>query len=189
MSTPDPPLPPYPYPGPPPRLPDGAVVTPPGQTLGPPVYPHRPDMVESPPGSHVWVPDPRPLAPGSTVPAANHEDEEPPGRKGGDGEKLDVDPVDLHKAGDDYAELAARAATISPQAVDEVNRIIATHGVMGYPAAVGIVAGLAAREAKVNAKAAQFGDYAQRFTDHALTYLGEDAAGAARIGEIGVKST
>jgi len=57
-----------------------------------------------------------------------------------------VHPVDLLRAADDYTELAARAATISPQAVAEVTRIIETHGPMRYPVAVGIVAGLAPRQ-------------------------------------------
>lgn len=94
---------------------------------------------------------------------------------------LNVNPADLHKAADEYTHLQACAARITPQAVEEVNRIIATHGLMGYPAAVGIVAGLARREAKVAAKAAEFGQYAQRFTEHAATYRGEDAAGAGRM--------
>jgi hypothetical protein len=111
-----------------------------------------------------------------------HQDKKQPGQAGGNGDgKLDVNPADLHKAVEDYAELAARAAAISPRAVDEVNRIMATHGPMGYPAAVGIVAGLAAREAQVNAKAADFTAYAQRFTEHAATFVGEDAAAAARM--------
>ena len=55
-------------------------------------------------------------------------------------------PVDLLRAADDYTELAARAATISPQAVAEVTRIIETHAPMRYPVAVGTLAGLAPRE-------------------------------------------
>jgi len=94
---------------------------------------------------------------------------------------LNVHLADLLKAGNDYAELAARAALISPQAVAEVTRIIETHGAMGYPAAVGIVAGLAPREAQVAAKAADFGRYAQRFTEHAATYQGTDSDGASRM--------
>ena len=40
--------------------------------------------------------------------------------------KLNVNLPDLSRAADDYAELTA-AAAISPQAVDEGKRIIATH--------------------------------------------------------------
>lgn len=47
----------------------GVVLEKPGE-LGPPVNFMGPDYTESPPGSGVWVPDHRPLAPGSTVPAA-----------------------------------------------------------------------------------------------------------------------
>ncbi|WP_174399837.1 hypothetical protein [Mycolicibacterium sphagni] len=99
MTSPDQPLPPYPYPTPPPtplpqyppyipeqdvdlsHLPESAldgihgdgdvVLKKPGE-LGPPAYPHGPDMTESPPGSGVWVPDHRPEAPGQTHPAGYH---------------------------------------------------------------------------------------------------------------------
>ena len=50
--------------------------------------------------------------------------------------KLDVNLPDLSRVADDYAELQTAAAAISPQTVDEVQRIIATHGPMGYPVAV-----------------------------------------------------
>ncbi|HYB34869.1 MAG TPA: type VII secretion target [Mycobacterium sp.] len=93
---------------------------------------------------------------------------------------LNVNPADLHQAAGDCAELAARAAPISPQAVDQVNRVIATHGPTGYPVAVGIVAGLVSREARVTGKAADFTAYSQRFTVHAATYRGVDAKEARR---------
>ena len=70
------------------------------------------------------------------------------------------------------------AAAIGPQAVDEVNRIIATHGAMGYPVAVGVVAGLARRQAQVEGKAVAFGRYAERFNEHAATYISQDQDGA-----------
>src|SRR4029077_10502400 len=78
------------------------------------------------------------------------------------------------------AELQIAAAAIGPQAVDEVNRIIATHGAMGYPVAVGVVAGLARRQAQVEGKAADFGVYAARFREHAAIYQTGDLEGAAR---------
>lgn len=164
----------------------------------PPYWMH--DYYEDPNNPGVWYPDHRPSPPGSTHPAAYHADQKPPGDEKdadqagrGDGH-LNVNPADLHKAADDYAELRARAAAIGPQAVDEVNRIIATHGVMGYPVAVGVVAGLARRQAQVEAKAAQFGVYSERFTEHGATYVSEDKAGAARMGgmefeSVGFKSS
>jgi hypothetical protein len=38
---------------------------------------------------------------------------------------------------------------------------------MGYPVAVGVAAGLARRQGPLEAKAAQFGQYSQRFHEHA----------------------
>ncbi|NTY63938.1 DUF4226 domain-containing protein [Mycolicibacterium sphagni] len=49
---------------------DGGVILKKPSELGPAPYPHGPDYTEAPPGSGVWVPDHRPLAPGSVVPAA-----------------------------------------------------------------------------------------------------------------------
>ena len=92
---------------------------------------------------------------------------------------LNVHLADLLKAADDYTELAARAALISPQAAAEVTRIIETHGAMGYPVAVGIVTGLAPREAQVAAKVADFGRCAKRFTEHAATYHNTDTDGGS----------
>ena len=94
-----------------------------------------------------------------------------------------VNPADLNNAAEQYTELQMAAAAISPQAVDEVNRIIATHGPMGYPVAVGVVAGLARRQAKVEGKAADFGVYATRLNEHAATYVDQDQAGARGYGE------
>ena len=45
--------------------------------------------------------------------------------------------------------------------------------------AVGVVAGLARKQAQMEAKSAQFGVYADRFIEHAATYRGQDEAGAA----------
>ncbi|ORX13061.1 type VII secretion target [Mycobacterium xenopi] len=92
--------------------------------------------------------------------------------------ELNVNPADLLQVADAYDELATRAALMSPQAVVEVRRIAQTHGPMGYPTAVGITAGLAAREPAVSAKAADFTVYSQRFTDHAAAYTSTDADAA-----------
>ena len=45
--------------------------------------------------------------------------------------------------------------------------------------AVGVVAGLARRQARVEGKAADFGVYAARFREHAATYQTGDLEGAA----------
>ena len=95
--------------------------------------------------------------------------------------KLNVNLPALSRAADDYAELQTAAAAISPQAVDEVKRIIATHGPMGYPVAVGVVAGLARRQGPLESKAAQFGQYSQRFHEHAGTYSDADREAARRF--------
>ena len=93
--------------------------------------------------------------------------------------QLNVNPTDLYKAADDYAELAARTAQLPAQAVAEIQRIAASHGPMGFPTAVGIAAGMAAREATVQAKAAQFQQYVDNFTGHAAAYIDQDRAAAA----------
>ena len=96
--------------------------------------------------------------------------------------QLNVNPADLLRAAADYTELQARAAAISPQAVAEVQRISATHGPMGYPVAVGVVTNLARRQAALDTKAAQFGQYSQRFTEHAATYASQDHEAAKIYG-------
>jgi Excreted virulence factor EspC, type VII ESX diderm len=103
--------------------------------------------------------------------------------QGGHGQ-LNVNPADLNNVADQYAELAARATAISPQAVVEVQRITATHGAMGHPVAVGIATSLARRQSAVEAKAAQFGVYSDRFNEHAAAYMTGDADGAAMISGI-----
>ena len=95
--------------------------------------------------------------------------------------ELNVNPGDLVRVADAYGELAARSAQISPLAAAEVQRIAETHGPMGYPTAVGIAAGLAAREAPLQAKVADFITYARRFTEHAAAYTTTDAEGGQRI--------
>jgi hypothetical protein len=136
------------------------------------------DCVQDKTDPNLWWPDHRPEAPGSTHPAAYHEDKGDKGDPAQGAGKLDVNPADLHNAADQYAQLQAAAAAIGPQAVDEVNRIIATHGPMGYPVAVGVVAGLARRQAQLDGKAADFGRYAARFTEHAAQYQSGDRDGA-----------
>lgn len=178
---------------------DGVIITPPGQTLGPPPLPHGPDYTQSPIDPHVWYPDKRPLAPGSTVPAGYHSGSSPSGDSGGtqdagkhhpangsgDGAgHLDVRPEDLLNAADDYSQLAAQLKTLSPQAAAEVQRIIDTHGPMGYPAALGIAQSLAAHEGKIDAKSGDLLRNAQRLTEHARAYSGQDADLAADFGDI-----
>lgn len=95
--------------------------------------------------------------------------------------ELKVNPADLLRVADAYSQLAMRAAQISPQAAAEVQRIAETHGPMGYPAAVGVAAGLANHEAPLLSKVDDFNTYAQRFKEHAATYAQQDAAGARRL--------
>ena len=92
--------------------------------------------------------------------------------------KLDVNPADLRNVAEQYTQLQTAAASLGPQAVDEVSRIIASHGAMGYPVAVGVVAGLARRQAALEKKAADFGTYATRFQEHAASYELGDREGA-----------
>ncbi|OFJ51850.1 hypothetical protein BEL07_20535 [Mycolicibacterium grossiae] len=140
----------------------------------------------------LWWPAPppgpneiRPPAPGDVQPSSfdGKGDEEKPGEQGAGAGHVRVNPADLNNAADQYIELQMAAAAIGPQAVDEVNRIIASHGAMGYPVAVGVVAGLARRQARVEGKAADFGVYATRLNEHAATYLDQDQAGARGYGE------
>lgn len=95
--------------------------------------------------------------------------------------ELDVNPADLIHIADDYNRLAAQLQTIAPQAAEQVRQIIATHGPMGYPAAVGIATGLAAQEGRIASKAQDFGQYSQRFTEHAATFSTENAELARRF--------
>jgi hypothetical protein len=102
--------------------------------------------------------------------------------------ELNVHPSDLLNAADDYDTLAARAALISPQAAQEVQRIAATHGPMGYPVAVGVAAGLAKAETPLQAKTADFQTYSRRFTEHANTYRAADAEGAGLYRAVDVRT-
>ncbi|MDF2826661.1 MAG: hypothetical protein K0R68_4069 [Mycobacterium sp.] len=151
----------------------------------PPSWMH--DYVQDQTDPGLWWPDKGPLAPGSVQPAGLHSGDDKGGNQGGAGEsKLDVIPADLSHVGEQYAELQAAAAAIGPQAVDEVNRIIASHGAMGYPVAVGVVTGLARRQAALEKKAADFGVYSTRFTEHAAAYQTGDSDGAQRIQSVSV---
>jgi hypothetical protein len=87
---------------------------------------------------------------------------------------VNVNPADLHLAAADYIELQAGAAAIGPQTVEEVQRIISSHGPMGYPVAVGLLTGLARRQAALDAQVARFGQHSQRLTEHAATYTDQD---------------
>lgn len=95
--------------------------------------------------------------------------------------ELNVDPDDLTRVADEYSSLQTAAAAISPQAADEVHRIITTHGPMGYPVAVGIVSSMARRQSALDAKAADFGQYSERFLEHAAAYREGDHLNAHRF--------
>ncbi|OOK65260.1 hypothetical protein BZL29_7699 [Mycobacterium kansasii] len=95
--------------------------------------------------------------------------------------ELNVNPADLERFANAYSELAQRTAQISPQAATEVQRVMQTHGPMGYPTALGIAAGLAKAEGPVQAKVADFNNYAQRFTEHSATYTKADQTGAQEL--------
>lgn len=95
-------------------------------------------------------------------------------------EQLNVNPADLLRTAEVYNSLAERVAALPPQASAEAQRVADTHGPMGYPAALGISTGLANAEEPVNAKAADFQRYSQRFIEHAATYTGEDQEAAQR---------
>src|ERR1700754_581360 len=95
--------------------------------------------------------------------------------------ELSVTPADLVQIADSYRELATQAARISPEAVAQVQMISQTHGLLGYSSAVGVAAGLAAREGLLLSKISDFTSNAERFTEHASGYLREDAQGAQRV--------
>ncbi|WP_293003778.1 type VII secretion target [Mycobacterium sp.] len=95
-------------------------------------------------------------------------------------EQLDVNPADLLRSANVYAELAGRLDGLSPHARAEAQRVAETHGPMGYPAVVGISAGLDSAEQPLNAKVIDFQEYSRRFTEHAATYVGEDSEAARR---------
>lgn len=95
--------------------------------------------------------------------------------------QLNVEPADLTRVADEYSSLHTAAAAIGPQVTDEVHRVIATHGPMGYPVAVGIVSSMARRQAALDAKAADFSVYSERFLEHAAAYRDADHAGAQRF--------
>lgn len=98
--------------------------------------------------------------------------------------QLNVNPADLLKVAGEYSDLSARVAQLSPEAVEQVRSIAATHGPMGYPTAVGVAMGLASREPAMLDKAAQFDGHAARFTGHAAAYVDQDRAAAKKFDAI-----
>lgn len=170
----------------------GVVIQPPGEKLGPPPTVDGPRMVQpygpdDPELSRVWVPDHRPLPPGTVVPASSSRtaDSDKAGEPASSGAHgLDVNPEDLTKVSDEYSQLAAQAAQFGPKAVEEVQRVIATHGAMGYPLAVGIVTRLAKAEARVTAKSRDFVGHSEKFAEHAHTYRTGDHEDATRLGDL-----
>lgn len=92
--------------------------------------------------------------------------------------ELNVTPADLLTVADRYAEASQRTAALSPRAADTLRQVIATHGVMGFPVALGIAAGLSSQEPALNRKTAEFLENSQRFTEHANTYAAQDRANA-----------
>lgn len=101
---------------------------------------------------------------------------------------LNVNPADLIQAAAGYEELALRAQMISPRVVEQVQQVIATHGAMGYSTALGIVAGLISKAAKVDAKTADFVQYGQRLTEHAAAYTTGDSAMADKVSSVPIAS-
>lgn len=101
--------------------------------------------------------------------------------------RLDVNLADLLKASENYSDLAVRTSDIAPKAAAEVERVMSTHGPMGYPAATGIATGVAARQTPVVAKAADFVGHSTRFSEHSATYQTEDQAAAGRIQAVDFK--
>lgn len=136
----------------------------------PPIPPNPPDTGTPLPGP------PPPRDPGSHYPG--------PAPVQSCGSELNVNPDQLQVVADQYVALQARTAAIGPLAAEEVQRVIATHGAMGYPVAVGVVSSLTHAQGDVEAKAADFGAYSRRFTEHAATYRAHDLAGAAQLSGI-----
>lgn len=101
---------------------------------------------------------------------------------------LNVNPADLIAAAGGYEALALRAQTISPQAVELVQKVIATHGPMGYSTAIGIIVGLLAKVEKVEGKSADFVQYGQRLTEHSVSYRSGDGTMADGISSIQIPS-
>lgn len=162
----------------------GVVIQPPGQPLGPPPIPHGPDYTQpygpdKGPLSQVWVPDLRPPVPGQTRPAGYDSSKGDGPANGTPDGSLKVNPADLHASADQYTALATQVAAISPDLVAQANQIIASHGAMGYPVAIGILRGLVAKETPLAAKADDFVTYATRFSEHANTYAGTDSEAAS----------
>ena len=94
---------------------------------------------------------------------------------------LNVNPADLLRASDEYAELATQAAKFGPLALEEVQKVLTTHGAMGYPLAIGLLEGLAKSEARITAKANDFTSHSEKLAEHAHTYSQSDHENATRI--------
>ncbi|WP_255799658.1 type VII secretion target [Mycobacteroides abscessus] len=98
------------------------------------------------------------------------------------GNKLDVNPADLDAVAARYGELGTEMSTLPARGIEQINQVIATHGVMGYPVAVGMAAGMVKADEKLAAKIKDFVDHHQRtFIEHAATYRATDAGGASEI--------
>lgn len=97
---------------------------------------------------------------------------------------LDVDPADLRRTAQRYRDLGTQMQALPAQAITHAQHVIDTHGIMGYPVAVGITAAMAKTEARLAAKAAAFNTtHAERFDEHASTYTTQDTHGAHTIAE------
>ncbi len=92
--------------------------------------------------------------------------------------QLNVAPVELLRFAEAYADLGAQTAALVPRATQALQQVIATHGAMGYPVALGIAAGLATQEPALSGKSTDFSEHSRRFTEHADTYAGQDKANA-----------
>ena len=80
------------------------------------------------------------------------------------------------------ASSAPKMSTLPARGIEQINQVIATHGVMGYPVAVGMAAGMLKADEKLTAKIRDFVDHHQRaFIEHAATYRATDAEGGSEI--------
>ncbi|HLR99564.1 hypothetical protein H7J77_01555 [Mycolicibacillus parakoreensis] len=91
---------------------------------------------------------------------------------------LKVNPGDLIAVADAYAELSRRLPHRTARTVEEIQNVLATHGTMGYPVAVGIARATAPAASEVEALSGEFADYSQRFDDSAGQYVAEDRVAA-----------
>ncbi|SIC62415.1 Protein of uncharacterised function (DUF2580) [Mycobacteroides abscessus subsp. abscessus] len=95
---------------------------------------------------------------------------------------LDVDPADLTRIAERYRDLGTQMAALPTQAITHAQQVIDTHGIMGYPVAVGITAAMAKTETPLTTKATAFTtSHATRLDEHATTYTTQDTHGAHTI--------